>query len=132
MNAPREVSLDGLVAFVATTDLARAREFYADKLGLPLSSENPQALVFNSGQTPLRVTLVQEVALAPYTVLGWTVEDIRSAVLGLTSSGVEFQRFGGAIEQGEAGIWTAPSGDSVAWFKDPDGNLLSLTQPAQM
>ncbi|HSS12083.1 MAG TPA: hypothetical protein VLL25_19510, partial [Acidimicrobiales bacterium] len=89
--------------------------------------DNPIACVFDSHGTTLRVTLVNELITAPYTILGWTVSDIPETVRGLATRGVQFVRYEG-FGQDELGIWTAPSGDKVAWFKDPDSNTLSLTQ----
>jgi catechol 2,3-dioxygenase-like lactoylglutathione lyase family enzyme len=116
-----------LVAFAPTTDLARARRFYEATLGLKVEDDNPIACVFDSHGTKLRVTLVDELTPAPYTILGWTVSDIPETVRGLAERGVQFERYEG-FGQDELGIWTAPSGDQVAWFKDPDSNTLSLTQ----
>jgi catechol 2,3-dioxygenase-like lactoylglutathione lyase family enzyme len=116
-----------VVAFVATAAPARARVFYANTLGLSLVSEDSFALVFDAGGTMLRVSIVQEVRPAGYTVLGWTVPDISAAVRDLAQRGVRFQRYDG-LEQDAQGIWTAPGGARVAWFHDPDGNTLSLTQ----
>ena len=116
-----------LVGFVATTDLDRSVMFYGGKLGLQLIEESPVAHVFNSNGTVLRVTLVEELEPAPYTVLGWTVSDIEGSVRSLQGEGVAFERFEG-IDQDELGVWMTPGGDRVAWFKDPDGNVLSLTQ----
>jgi catechol 2,3-dioxygenase-like lactoylglutathione lyase family enzyme len=117
-----------LVAFVATTDLDRARAFYGGVLGLPVVEESPFACVFDAHGTPLRVTPVTEIRPAPYTVLGWTVDDIAATVRALGDAGVSFERFAG-MEQDDLGVWPAPSGARVAWFSDPDGNVLSLTQP---
>jgi catechol 2,3-dioxygenase-like lactoylglutathione lyase family enzyme len=116
-----------LVAFVGTADAARARAFYADVLGLRLVSEDRFALVFDVGGTSLRVAIVPAVAAAPYTVLGWQVPDIRAAVGALVARGVRFERYD-FMQQDDLGVWTAPSGARVTWFKDPVGNLLSLTQ----
>jgi catechol 2,3-dioxygenase-like lactoylglutathione lyase family enzyme len=118
-----------IVAFVATTDLARSRPFYADVLGLTLVSEDPYACTFDAHGTVLRVNLVDQIALAPYTVLGWTVSDMAEAIASLHTAGVTFVRFDG-MEQSDQGVWTAPGGAQVAWFKDPDGNTLSVTQSA--
>lgn len=117
-----------LVAFAAASDLDRAREFYAGTLGLPLVEATPFAVVFDAAGTTLRVTLVDAPAKAPYTVLGWTVPDIAATVLGLAGNGVAFARYDG-MEQDDLGVWTAPGGARVAWFTDPDGNTLSVTQP---
>ncbi len=117
-----------LVAFVGTSDQARAREFYGTTLGLPLVSEDGFALVFDAHGTHLRVTTVPQVVPPPYTVLGWLVGDIAATIRSLNHAGVHFEHFPG-MAQDELAVWTAPGGARVAWFKDPDGNLLSLTQP---
>ena len=116
-----------LVAFAADSDAARARAFYRDVLGLKLISEDGFAIVFDAQGTTLRVSLVKEVVAAPYTVLGWGVADIAAAVKGLSAAGVRFERYPW-MEQDDLGIWSAPGGARVAWFKDPDGNLLSVSQ----
>lgn len=116
-----------LVAFVAVCDLARARDFYRDILGLPLVSEDGFALVFDAAGTALRVTRVEERAPAEYTVLGWQVQDITEAARALQNAGVSLKRYPG-MQQDELGIWNSPGGARVAWFKDPDGNTLSITQ----
>jgi catechol 2,3-dioxygenase-like lactoylglutathione lyase family enzyme len=116
-----------LVAFVATTDVDRARAFYRDTLGLALVEETPFALAFDAHGTQLRVTPVGEIKLAPYTVLGWVVDDIGATVRALDTAGVHFERFPG-MEQDDIGVWESPSGARVAWFADPDGNVLSVSQ----
>lgn len=116
-----------LIAFVPTTDLARARAFYAEILGLRVTDESPYACVFDAGGTMLRLTPVRKLSKVRYTVLGWGVVDIAATVAALTAAGVAFVSFRG-MDVDEAGIWTAPGGDRVAWFEDPDGNLLSVTQ----
>jgi catechol 2,3-dioxygenase-like lactoylglutathione lyase family enzyme len=116
-----------LVAFVATRDPARAKEFYRDTLGLPLVSEDEFAHVFNVTGTMLRVTRVQELTAAKYTVLGWQVRDIVQTAKNLQRAHVILERYPG-MQQDELGIWNSPSGARVAWFKDPDGNTLSITQ----
>jgi catechol 2,3-dioxygenase-like lactoylglutathione lyase family enzyme len=120
-----------LVAFAASGDLERARTFYEGALGLRLLHQDGYACLFSASAngTKLRVTLVQQVAVAPYTVLGWEVADIEAIVKELAITGVVFERFEG-IDQDELGIWTAPDGSRVVWFKDPDGNILSVAQPA--
>jgi catechol 2,3-dioxygenase-like lactoylglutathione lyase family enzyme len=118
-----------LIAFVHITDWARARAFYEGVLGLRLvEEEKPFALVFDANGTMLRVTPGGEHQPAPFTVLGWAVEDIEATVERLTAAGVEFLRYPGLNDSGPHGIWTAPGGARVAWFHDPDGNVLSLTQ----
>ena len=116
-----------LIAFAATTDLDRARVFYEQVLGLTVTEQTDLACVFDANGTMLRVTAVPEVARAGYTVLGWRVADITAAARELSARGVRFLRFDG-MDQDEAGVWTTPAGDKVAWFADPDGNVLSLTQ----
>lgn len=116
-----------VVAFAAATDLPRARAFYEQKLGLPVIEQNDFACVFDANGTMLRVTAVPEVMQASYTVLGWRVTDIEATVRGLTAKGVVFNRYD-IMDQDENGVWTTPGGDQVAWFTDPDGNNLSLTQ----
>lgn len=117
------------VAFIATTDGDRARAFYADTLGIPFVADEGAALVFDLQGMTLRVTPIERVVPQPFTVLGWRVEDATSAVQELARRGVSFERYP-TLEQDELGIWTSPSGARVAWFKDPDGNLLSLTSSA--
>jgi len=116
------------MAFSATTDASRAKAFYRNQLGLGLVSEDGFALVFDAAGTMLRVQKVKEVRQAQYTALGWKVWDIAAKVEELEKAGVKFERYG-LPDQDEKGIWTAPGGAAkVAWFKDPDGNILSLTQ----
>ena len=112
---------------MATTDPARAKSFYGGVLGLTLVSEDTFALVFDAQGTTLRVTVVPEIVLAPYTVLGWNVADITAATRGLVQAGAQFERYP-SMKQDELGIWSAPGGAKVAWFKDADGNVLSLSQ----
>lgn len=116
-----------LVAFAATTDLDRARDFYGSVLGFELVDQDEYACVFEANGTTLRVNQVQDVATPGYTVLGWYVGDIVDTTRRLTERGVGFLRPDG-IEQDEFGVWTAPGGARVAWFSDPDGNVLSLTE----
>jgi catechol 2,3-dioxygenase-like lactoylglutathione lyase family enzyme len=115
------------VGFVPTTDLARARSFYEGTLGLSCTEENPIACVFDADGTVLRVTAVPALTPAGYTIAGWLVDDIGSAVARLRDAGVGFLRFDG-MDQDDLGVWTTPDGSKVAWFNDPDGNVLSLTQ----
>jgi catechol 2,3-dioxygenase-like lactoylglutathione lyase family enzyme len=123
------LSASKLTAFVGVRDPDRAKQFYRDTLGLTLVSEElPFALVFDACGTTLRVTVVQNVAAAPYTVLGWQVADIAETVRSLQQRRVRFERFPGLNDQHELGVWTAPGGTQIAWFKDPDGNLLSIAQ----
>ena len=117
-----------IMAFSATADAERAKKFYRDQLGLKLVEDSPFALVFDAAGTMLRVQRVKEVREAQYTSLGWQVPDVESKVTELEKAGVLFEHFGfpGVDERG---IWTPPGSTAkIAWFKDPDGNILSLTQ----
>jgi catechol 2,3-dioxygenase-like lactoylglutathione lyase family enzyme len=116
-----------LVAFAASTDLDAAEAFYGGVLELELVDSTPFAKVFDAHGTQLRVTRVDALAGAAYTVLGWRVDDLDAAVAALRSRGLEPRRYEG-MEQDESGAWTAPGGSRIAWFADPDGNILSLQQ----
>ena len=116
-----------LVAFVTVADRDQAREFYEHTLGLPLVEDSPFALVFDALGTTLRVAISPDASPAPYPVLGWMVPDIATAVVDLRSRGAAMSRFPG-MAQDDDGIWTAPGGARVAWFTDPHGNVLSLTE----
>src|SRR5262245_36935424 len=113
------------VAFVGVSDLDAAERFYGEVLGLELQDARPFALVRETASSRLRITLVDHVTAAPYTVLGWSVSDLESEVDRLVASGVVFNRYAG-MDQDDRGIWTSPSGARIAWFHDPDGNNLSL------
>ncbi len=118
-----------LVAFAPTTDAAKARAFYEGVLGLRLvADEKPFALVFDANGTMLRVTTVHELSPDPFTVLGWSVANIEATVDRLVAAGVEFNRYKGVNDADPRGIWNSPSGSRVAWFKDPDGNVLGVTE----
>ena len=117
-----------IVAMVPITDGERARSFYVDKLGLKFVHDDGFALVVNANGNMLRLTKMREVKPQPFTVLGWEVPDIKKAVQELQTNGVVFERFHDFMKQDESGIWTAPDGTQVAWFKDPDGNTLSVSQ----
>jgi catechol 2,3-dioxygenase-like lactoylglutathione lyase family enzyme len=119
--------LDNPVLFLATTNAERSRTFYERVLGLTFVADDPPALVFRVGDRMLRIQKVERVHAAPYTALGWAVEDIRETVRALRAEGAVFQRYEG-MNQDSDGIWRAPSGALVAWFQDPDGHVLSLTQ----
>jgi catechol 2,3-dioxygenase-like lactoylglutathione lyase family enzyme len=119
-----------LVAFVPTCNPQRARDFYEHALGLEFVSEDPFALVFSSNGVTVRiadVSSVRDFTPAPFTILGWEVPSAEAAVRDLQGKGVVVVRFPG-MDQNEAGVWTSPSGAKVAWFKDPDGNILSVTE----
>lgn len=128
MDKTFRLSDQSIIGFVATSDPDRAKKFYRDTLGLPLVSEEmPFALVFDAHGTMLRLKIVGKVVPAGYTVLGWQVPNIVAAAKALSEAGVQFERYPG-MQQDELGIWSSPGGDSVAWFKDPDGNTLSISQ----
>jgi catechol 2,3-dioxygenase-like lactoylglutathione lyase family enzyme len=117
-----------IIAFVSTADPNRAKKFYRDTLGLRLILEEiPFALVFDANGIMLRVSIVPKLSPAGFTVLGWKVPNITAAAKALTKAGVKFARYPG-MEQDELGIWSSPSGARVAWFKDPDGNTLSISE----
>ena len=116
-----------LKAFIPTTDTERAKQFYSETLGLPIISEDEIATDFDADGTILRITKVETLSPQPFTVLGWDVMEIEDVIKSLMEKGVEFKRFG-FFEQNELGIWTAPDGTKVAWFEDPDRNLLSLSE----
>jgi catechol 2,3-dioxygenase-like lactoylglutathione lyase family enzyme len=116
-----------VMGFVPTVDAARARNFYEGVLGLDFVSDDPFALVVRSKGTYIRIVKLKEFAPAPYTILGWRVKDIESEVQTLTARGVTFNRYPSLV-QSDLGVWTAPGGSKIAWFLDPDGNALSLSQ----
>lgn len=116
-----------VVAFVATSKPESAKSFYEQTLGLRLVSDDAFAIVFDANGVMLRIQKVQEHTPPPYTVLGWDVADIHESVNELSGRGIRCERYEW-LEQDESGVWLAPSGAKIAWFKDPDGNTLSLTQ----
>lgn len=119
-----------IVAFVPTRNKDKARPFYENTLGLRFMSDDQFALVFDAHGRMVRVVDVSSVAgfePAPFTILGWAVGDIRKILRGLQAKGVNFERYPG-MEQDKLGVWNSPSGAKVAWFKDPDGNVLSVTE----
>jgi catechol 2,3-dioxygenase-like lactoylglutathione lyase family enzyme len=116
-----------VMAFVATADAARARPFYEGMLGLTVKRTDPFAVTFDVNGIELRITTIRDFKPAPYSVLSWVVADIKGFLAALAAKGVVFEKYG-FPDQDESGIWTAPDGTKVAWFKDPDGNVLSLTE----
>lgn len=117
-----------VVGFLPTTDYARAREFFVDKLGLEFISQDQFALVLQTKDNMLRVTRLEKFTPAQNTILGWEVKDIASVVKELGGKGIVFEKYPFVKDDLGLGIWTAPTGDKVAWFKDPDGNVLSLSE----
>jgi len=116
-----------LKAFVPTVKPNEAKSFYKDILGLKLLSEDNFALEFDANGTLLRVTIVQDFKPHPFTILGWNVDDIDAVIKQLNDKNIYCERYD-FFEQDKFGIWTSPNGSKVAWFKDPDGNVLSLTE----
>ncbi len=118
-----------MVGFIPTTDYDKARAFYEGKLGFKFVSLDQFALVMNVGGLTIRISKVPNFKLLQGTVLGWEVENIESAATWLRDRGVPPEKFPFAQDQ-NLGIWTTPDGSKVAWFKDPDGNILSISQHA--
>jgi len=116
-----------LKAFIPTVHPAKAKSFYRDVLGLELLSEDKFALEFNANGTLLRVITVQELTAHPFTALGWNVDDIVETIKALNKKNIFCEKYG-FFEQDDLGIWISPNGSKVAWFKDVDGNILSLTE----
>lgn len=116
-----------LIAFLATSDADRALGFYRDQLALTLLERTAFACVFQTPRAKLRITIVESVQPAPYTVLGWEVGDIEGTAARLSGAGIPPMRYE-RLDQDDLGIWTSPAGARVLWFQDPDGNVLSLTQ----
>ncbi len=116
-----------LKAFVPTVKSAEAKNFYQDILGLTLLSEDNFALEFDANRTSLRIIIVPELKPQLFTAAGWDVDDISSTAFALSSRGVVFEKYA-QLEQDALGIWTSPNGSKVAWFKDPDGNILSISE----
>src|SRR6266545_1678360 len=122
------LSTTNIVAFVPTTDFDKARSFYEGVLGLRFVKKDGHAVVLDANGIMVRVSKAPpDFKPLPFTILGWQVSEIESVVPALQKRGVAFERFS-FFEQDALGIWTAPSGDKVAWFKDPDGNVLSVSQ----
>lgn len=121
------ISEGEVMGFLPTVDAGRARDFYVAVLGLDFVSDDPFALVVRSKGTYIRIAKVKEFTPAPYTILGWRVKDIESEVQTLTEKGVTFKRYPPLV-QSDLGVWTAPGGSKIAWFLDPDGSVLSLSQ----
>jgi catechol 2,3-dioxygenase-like lactoylglutathione lyase family enzyme len=115
-----------IVAFVAVTDYEKSRNFYEAMLGLKFVSQDDFAMVMEGHGTKIRMAKVPNLQPAQFTVLGWEVPDVEKMVEDLQSRGVQFERYGFMAQDGPA-IWTAPGGTKVAWFKDPAGNVLSLS-----
>jgi len=121
--------LDSPMGFIAVTDFEAAKAFYVDTLGLEFVTHDGFATVLKSGVLTIRITVPPHFRPAEHTVFGWHVADIETDVAALAAKGIGFLHypfFGDS--QAANGVWTAPNGDKVAWFKDPSGNVLSLSQ----
>ena len=116
-----------LIGFIPTRDADVSRRFYEGVLGLRFVSDDTFAVVLDAEGTMIRLVRVGEFSPQPFTVLGWEVASIDETVDSLTAAGVTLERYG-FPGQGEDGIWHAPGGAQVSWFKDPDGNVLSVSQ----
>jgi catechol 2,3-dioxygenase-like lactoylglutathione lyase family enzyme len=116
-----------IVAFVPTRDSGKAREFYEGVLGLRFVKDDGFAMVLDANGIMIRVAKVKDFTPAQFTILGWQVSHIEGVVQDLQNKGIRFEIFG-FFKQDELGIWTAPTGDKVVWFKDPDGNILSVSE----
>jgi catechol 2,3-dioxygenase-like lactoylglutathione lyase family enzyme len=116
-----------IVAFVPTKDPEKARGFYEGVLGLRFVKDDGFAMVLDANGIMIRVAKVPQFTPMQFTILGWQVKGIEKIMQGLRKKGVHFEIFG-FFKQDELGIWTAPTGDKVAWFKDPDGNILSVSE----
>jgi catechol 2,3-dioxygenase-like lactoylglutathione lyase family enzyme len=116
-----------IVAFIQITNVQKSRDFYEGILGLRFLKDDGFAAVFDANGTMVRAAKMKEFAPLQSTVLGWEITNIEEMVRGLQNRGIHFEIFG-FLKQDDLGIWTAPTGDKVAWFKDPDGNILSLSQ----
>jgi catechol 2,3-dioxygenase-like lactoylglutathione lyase family enzyme len=116
-------------AFVITADAAAAKFFYNETLGFKYLGGDDYGLEFEMNDSLLRVSITTPEYAAPqkHTVLGWCVPDIYESVAYLSARGIRFERYE-FLEQDEKGVWQAPGGTKVAWFKDPNGNLLSIDQ----
>lgn len=114
-------------AFVPTVKPKEAKQFYSEILGFELLSEDNYALEFEANDILLRITIVPELRPHPFTILGWNVGDIEAIIRQLNEKGIICEQYPN-MKQDDLGVWLSPGGSKVAWFKDPDGNVLSLTQ----
>jgi len=120
--------LERMIGFIPTLDFDKSRAFYEGVLGFRFVHNDGFAMVLDANGTMIRVSKVgPDFKPAMFTILGWEVSDIEGVVSAMTAKGVVFERFS-FFEQDDLGVWTAPSGDKVAWFKDPDGNTLSVSE----
>lgn len=127
MNTLSILGSSKLIGFAITTDPARSIAFYEGKLGFRFVSEDSFAVVFDCSGNMLRLAIMREFTPPKYTVVGWEVKQIEAVVAELAGAGIKLNQYG-MMGQDEAGIWTTPDGNKVAWFDDPDGNVLSVSQ----
>lgn len=123
------LSSSKMTGFVLTKDYDKARAFYEGKLGFEFVSLDQFALVMNTGQNMIRISKIPTFTPLQSTVLGWEVKDIVAVAKWLAGRGVDLEKYP-FVEDKELGIWSAPGGTKVGWFKDPDGNVLSISQHA--
>lgn len=121
------ISSGKLMGFLATHDYERAKQFFVGKLGAKFVSQDQFALAVEIGGHQIRVVKIPDFAPVKWTVLGWEVTDVTATVKWLAERGVSTEKYPFVADK-ELGIWEAPSGAKVAWFKDPDGNVLSVSQ----
>ena len=121
-------TLGKMVGFIPTRDGDAARVFYEKKVGLRFISDDQFAVVFQSGENIIRIARTGSFTPAPFTILGWESTDIEQDVREMSARGVKFERYDYMGPQDKLAIWTAPGGAKIAWFKDPDGNTLSIAQ----
>jgi catechol 2,3-dioxygenase-like lactoylglutathione lyase family enzyme len=114
------------VGFIPVTNLASANDFFVDTLGLTFVYEDEFALVVAANGTTIRITLVADQRPQSFTIAGWSSDDVAATVSQLKTDGVVFRRYDG-LDQDELDIWHAPGGNLVAWFSDPDNNVLSIS-----
>lgn len=132
MSEKNALAAADIIAFVPIVDIAQAKHFYGEVLGLQLLSEEPPfAIVFDANGIMLRLVIAKELPPRFGTALGWRVADVAPTVKKLAGAGISFERYDG-MGQDSLGIWTAPTGARVAWFKDPDGNLLSISEHPEL
>jgi catechol 2,3-dioxygenase-like lactoylglutathione lyase family enzyme len=116
-----------MVGFLLTKDYEKARAFYEGNLGFEFVSLDQFALVMQAGKSMIRIVKVPDFTPLRSTVLGWKVNDIETMVDWLINRGVTFEKYP-FVQDKERGIWTAPGGSKIAWFADPYGNVLSVSE----
>ncbi len=132
MTQQKPLAAADIIAFLPIVNVAQAKHFYREVLGLRLLSEEPPiALVFDAHGIMLRLVIAKEVPPRFGTALGWRVADAAVVVKELAAAGIGFERYQG-MNQDALGVWTSPTGAKVAWFKDPDGNLLSISEHSEV